>query len=38
MLPPGRYDSWLSIDTPLLDARGAEIMQVELVSGKVQFP
>jgi hypothetical protein len=38
ILPPGRYDSWLSIDTPLLDARGAEIMQVELVSAKVQFP
>jgi hypothetical protein len=38
ILPPGRYDSWLSIDTPLLDARGAESMQVELVSAKVQFP
>jgi hypothetical protein len=38
ILPPGRYDSWLSIDMPLLDARGAEIMQVELVSAKVQFP
>jgi hypothetical protein len=37
-LSAGHYDRWLSLTTNLLDARGAEIARVELVSAKAQFP
>jgi hypothetical protein len=36
VLSPGNYDVWLTLDTALLDAQGANIMQAELLSKSLQ--
>ena len=37
-IPAGHYDFWLTLETPLLDAQGVEVVRAELVSKKQSQP